>query len=283
MTNGENQDSPKTSTPQKPGIRTMVSDIKEYAKTKKFSLADLVRIRQNKEIIEPRAPIFSYILFGLILMALIAVGIFGLNRLFEGPDQESKIAAPVSLIPAGQERVIKLKTADKKTFLNSWRPLFSVQLLPGQFLYVKTLAQEPNRFFNAQDLFNLLEVKLPPLLENSLDDRSTLGIIDTAGGNEAVLILEIRTYASAFAGLLEWEENLPVDLLSLLRPDSSYERGENVFLDSVVANNDARFLKNKSGGPIIGYSIFNQRFLIMVQSPQALEIIIKQMSLFPPQ
>ncbi|MBI2507110.1 MAG: hypothetical protein HYW09_00665 [Candidatus Niyogibacteria bacterium] len=286
--NGENkEETPQSNGLKKPGIRTMAGDVQDYVKEKKLSLAGLAAIRQRREIAggpENRSVLRrpAYIFSAILILALLSAGIFWLNRAAREPLAPQKTATPPSLIAAGKEFTVSTENGDKNVFLTSWRDLFNAQLLPRQFLYVKIFDKNNNKFLNAQGLFNLLGISPPLLLANNVGGLSTFGIMDTSRGNETVIITEINSYASAFAGLLQWEANLPVDLLPLLRPGLSYDRGENNFIDSVVANNDARLLKNKEGESILGYSIFNQKFLILAQSPQAMENVIKQMSVLPP-
>ena len=162
------------------------------------------------------------------------------------------------------------------------KKLFSLQLLPREFLYVKIFDSSGLKFLEGRNFFELAGIIPPPIFLDGLSGRATLGLMDTSGGNEPVFIFEITNYSSVFAGLLQWEEKMSADFKDLLAPDIVFDRGENVFKDAVVANNDARFLKNTLGEDALGYSIFNRKFLIISQSPQAIEAVIRQMSALPP-
>ncbi|QQG45948.1 MAG: hypothetical protein HYY55_03120 [Candidatus Niyogibacteria bacterium] len=287
--NGGSQNVPEKNEPKKPGIRTMISDVREYASGKKFSLGELVSAKQERKTAaafeSPMSKIRPaiYVFIALLIIIVAAFGAFWLKRTIQGPSAGTAAESPPPIIRADREVAIELETRNQKTFLDLWQKFLDSQLRPREFIYVKTFDQSQNEFLDAKDIFNLVEITPPPLFENGMGPRSTFGIIDTALGNEPVFIIEINLYSSAFAGLLQWEEKMTADFAKLLKPDLSYDRGENVFLDSVVENNDARFLRNRTGKPIIGYSIFNKQFLIIAQSEQAVGAIIRIMSTLPPQ
>ena len=54
------------------------------------------------------------------------------------------------------------------------------------------------------------------------------------------------------------------------------------FEDELIKNNDARVLKNLSGGIILGYSIFNQKFVIISTSIEALSTVLERLIILPP-
>lgn len=289
MADNENQKPQAETEPKKPGIRTMVSDVQELAKSKKFSLGDLVASRQRRKIEYEEEGGFEkarpYIYLSAIILALILVGsgVFWTARKIQNVSQEQEsLNPPPSVIPASRQQIIEVGSADGRALAGAWKELFRLQLLPREFLYVPVFDRDRNEFLGALDFFGLAQASLPPLFSNSIGGRSSFGVTDTFRGNEPIFIIEITNFSSAFAGLLEWEERMPADLKDLLNPELSYDRGGNVFLDTVVANNDARFLQNRLGEYVLGYSIFNRRFLILAQSPQVMEIAIKQMSALPP-
>ena len=283
----ENQNVPEKTEPKKSGIRTMVSDVQEYASGKKFSLGELVANKgrrtedEDESVIEKIKP-WAYVISAVLILILAGFGAFWIKQAFE-PSDKAVITAPAPLVTAGKEYLLELKSSgDKEALFKEWQKLADSQLLPREFLYIKTLDQEQNKYLDWLEMLAVLESFPPPLLSDSFGQRSTVGFMDTSRGNEAIFIIEVKSYSQAFAGLLRWEEKMADDLKDLLIPGLSYDRGEEAFTDLVVANNDARFLRNRLGEFILGYSIFNRRFLIIAQSPQAIEAAIRQMSALPP-
>ena len=283
----ENQKVQEKNEAPRSSIRTMLGDVQEYAKSKKFSLGELVAERERRtsgpdgQNLTLKIRPWVYVFLAALILILVGSGAFLLRK---APTSEEVpgIAEPKPIVAANRESVIKIQNLDQKTFSNEWKKLLESQFLPRELVYVKIFDSGLNEYLEAQDFFKIIGASVPPLLFDALSGRITASIIDTSRGNEPVLILEINSYSSAFAGLLSWEKNVLDGLRPLLKTDLSYERDEGVFKDSVVANNDARLLQNTLDEPILGYSIFNRKFLVIAQSPQALEIIIRQMSVLPP-
>lgn len=285
---GENQNVPEKTEPKKSGVRTMISDVQEYASGKNFSLGELTARRGSRTNERPAGfglenikPWF-YLASAILVLAIIGAGAYLIKRTVDAPAAPA-LEAPAPLINAVHEETIELETADgREKFFAEWKKLFGLQLLPREFLYVKTFDRSGLEFLPARAFLKLSGANPPPIFTDGLARKSTVGIMDTSRGNEPVFIFEIANHSSVFAGLLQWEEKMPDDLKELLSPDIARDRGENVFHDLVVANNDARFLRNKFGEFVLGYSIFNRRFLIVGQSPQAIEAVIRQMTALPP-
>ena len=192
------------------------------------------------------------------------------------------ITAPKSAIPATQHEIISLAETDRSLFLTQWNALYKKPLLPTEFRAVSVFNTITQTFFTTRELFSLLQIAPPPPLLAGFRDTPTLGTLRTARGIETILIITIRSFSETLAGMLEWERNLPQALNAMLAPDISLERGSTGFEDIVIANHDVRLLKNTAGESVLAYTIFNRQTLIIVQSTEALETILRQFSFFPP-
>ena len=126
-----------------------------------------------------------------------------------------------------------------------------------------------------------MQIAPPPFLANSLSGPFTLGIIRTERGNETTLILATRSFPEALAGMLAWEKDLPQAFSALLPPSRVLTRGTRGFEDAVISNHDVRLIKNTAGDSILFYTIFNRQTLIITESREALESILRQLSFFP--
>lgn len=284
----ENKNDQKGEGPRKPIIRTMVSDVQEYLKGKKFSLTDLLAQKEKRAeegFEEPWTERFKpafYFLALILAVIFIGFGAFWLRKAALEP-KVPKPVQPAAIIPASVVKTIELDSPTRDSFLNEWSGYFNLRLLPREFGQIIIFDISQNKFLEAKDLFELLKINLPPLLSAGLEGPMTIGVMDTPRGNEPIFIFKIKSFSDAFAGMLNWEKDLPAALEGLLSTEISLFRADNNFQDVVVANHDARLLKNKGGENILVYAIFNRRFLILAQSPRALETIVKQLSLFPPQ
>jgi len=178
---------------------------------------------------------------------------------------------------------ITLTGPDRKTFLSEWQSAFNQKLLTNEFRAIALFNKNSNTFFGPQDLFQMLRITPPPLLTGGLRASLTLGIVGTARGPEALMILSGRSFSETLAGMLAWENNLPQALADILSQTITLERGARPFEDIIISNHDARVIKNVAGDPTLIYTIFNERTLIVAQSPEALELALRQLSFFPPQ
>ncbi|MBI2038827.1 MAG: hypothetical protein HYT22_00885 [Candidatus Niyogibacteria bacterium] len=191
------------------------------------------------------------------------------------------VTAPKPAIPATQSEIVRLAESSRSAFLTEWNALYKKPLLPAEFRAVSVLNTQTSAFLSAQELFSLLQLPAPSLLTNGLRGTATLGTIRTARGIETVVIVAVRSFSEALAGMLEWERSLPNALSPLLAPDIALERGSETFTDRIISNHDVRLLKNMAGEPIFLYTIFNRQTLIIVQSQEALEVVLRQLSFFP--
>ena len=78
-----------------------------------------------------------YVLAAALVLVLTGFGAILLKQKPQSSPAASGIEAPKPIIPAGREQVIELEGFDRKKFLDEWKKLFTLQLLPREFLYVK--------------------------------------------------------------------------------------------------------------------------------------------------
>ena len=232
---------------------------------------------------EPHRRWVVWITIGAVIVVVALGGLF--FWFAARPASEPVITAPPSAIRATETEIIQLTGkagAERSTFLSAWNAFFKRPLSSSEFRSVSVLDAATSVFFTAREFLELLGAAPPPLLVNGLRDPFTLGILRTDRDGETVLIFGVRSFSEAFAGMLAWERDLPRSLAALLAPGISPDRGSNIFTDVVVSNHDVRLLKNTAGQPILLYTIFNRQTLIITQSPNALEIVLRQLSFFPP-
>ncbi len=130
------------------------------------------------------------------------------------------------------------------------------------------------KYLTAQEFLTQTGTDVPALLLRSLDPRFTTGI-HIFDGNQMFLVLKINSYENAFAGMLEWEENIETRLLPLLRPaiDLTYPKeavDQRSFRDSVIRNRDVRVLQNELGRTLMLYAFTDQKTLVIATSPETL-------------
>jgi len=82
-----------------------------------------------------------------------------------------------------------------------------------------------------------------------------------------ILILSIRSYESAFAGMLKWEKTMGQDLSAIF---NSANAGD--FQDKEIQNHDTRT------NSVLIYSFINRNYLVIVQNEEPLKEIFRRFS-----
>lgn len=122
----------------------------------------------------------------------------------------------------------------------------------------------------ATEFFAAIGAQLPDDLVNALEDEFFLGI-HTIDKNAPVIIIPIRSYERAFAGMLAWEPQMNTDLAPAFTQVTQFTTGEDEisqqrkFIDIVIRNYDARALKDDNGNIILYYSFPNPKILIIAE------------------
>ncbi|MBI1956970.1 MAG: hypothetical protein HYS44_00720 [Candidatus Niyogibacteria bacterium] len=283
------------SAPKPSSIRTMVGDTEKALKSGELSGASALTRGGTLTRVggytgeEPRHRWVLWLSLAVGAFVIVGGGLFFWFTI-QGTPGTPAITAPKPAIPATQSEIVRLTGLDpfrplaeagRAAFFNEWNVLYKKPLLPAEFRAVSVFNTQTSAFLTAQEFFSLLSVPAPALLTGGLRGTATLGAIRTARGIETVFIVSIRSFSEALAGMLEWERSLPGAFAPLLAPDIPLERGSETFTDRIISNHDVRSLKNTAGEPILLYTIFNRQTLIIAQSPEALEVILRQLSFFP--
>lgn len=265
----------------------MITDAQEYLKGKRVSATQLFAEQSDKGNLyrkpkQKRLTAFIYVSAAILSIVLLIGSAFWIVRVVSKPAIE-KPSVPNPLIPTTSQEIIELESLTSELFLQEWRVLFARNLPPRELLQTPIFNKTKNTFLGSKEFFNLLDASPSALLLSSLTNQMTLGILDTPRGNELLLLLKVRSFSEAFAGMLAWENNLLKDLEKILSQSITLDQGSNIFRDKVIANHDVRILENKNDESIVIYTIFNRQILIIAQSQKAIETAIRQLTFFPPQ
>ena len=148
--------------------------------------------------------------------------------------------------------------------------------------------------YSTNDLLSLLEARVPDTVRRSLDQNYMLGV-HVKANNEPYLLFRITNFNNVFAGMFQWERTLAKDMESIFFRNLSVLNKEltnptvptpifvstttdsgtsttielpqrttsntKIFEDEVIANTDARVLKNQSGKTVFFYTYIDEDYL----------------------
>lgn len=231
----------------------------------------------DKELQRVRIKIFIGV---LLFLVAVAVGYLAYrDYILPAMNDEVIVEKPKKLINA-QEKIIKLASASD--LISEAQKEISRNFGPGDF-YVFLFSQDKEgleHYLSGQEFFVSSGFHLPSRLSLTIRNSNlgAVGSIVAGTKNSPFLIFEVASYDDAFAGALEWEKNMPSELMSFF-PDLK-NAVEREFKDVVIKNQDARVFE--SGDGKIFYTFFNKKLLIITGSEKILEDIIKRYEIFPP-
>lgn len=146
----------------------------------------------------------------------------------------------------------------------------------------------------SSEFLSIIAPGVPDVLLRNLKNEYVFGYY-SFNSNEPFIILKSANYDSAFAGMLEWERNMYVDIGNLIykkekdvvsqasstsstTPAVSRPTYSNGFIDKVILNNDTRVLYKSNGDIAFFYTFFNKDTIIIATSEQTLKEIIYRLT-----
>jgi len=277
-------------------IRTYHTDIARTIKNKKYSIAQIALAQSRKSdkknpyVIKEKARNFRYYVAALVLLIIgIGASIFIVQSLGEG---EEEIALMRDEIIFANNRVdIDTTQYNRRDFLNKIDEIISSS--SGQIGSISEIVIKVGENpIDASNFLELLNSRISGEFDRALEGEMFAGIhiFDT---NEPFLIIKIRQFDRAFAGILDWEENIIEDLsyieydrdiiqLGTSTPLStstiSALTADTEFRDIVIKNRDARAIHDKFGNIRLVYSFPNKNTLVIANNEDTLAEIFDRLT-----
>lgn len=269
-------------------IRTYQSDVAESVKENKTSVAHMViaeeaRKRRLSEFDSPGSK--RNITFVFLGLALIAMG--GFTALFiynkeqrartaiQGAQNQSLIFAEnhrsLSVTGLGSDALAKAIGTKVRNANNKLDTIENISFSEKEGAVEVPVTTERFFFF--------LDTRIPSALLRSLDPVFMFGI-HTFNGNRPFLIFQTNYYENSFAGMLGWEQYMARDLFPIfsIQESPTSEAFNRPFEDVVIKNRDTRVLKDNNGNVILFYTFANKKTLIIANSSDTLEEIIRRLN-----
>ena len=282
--------------PSNPIIRTMRTDAELYAKEKKLSSLQINAAEYIKRSAETPTADDGYSWFSgkifIIAAVLVSAAVLGGGSLFIISRQSStsitiptEEPAPPSFIANDGQISILFKETAPLGLAQKIVAERSKQFRSGALIYLPIKEEFQNgtiTYISAADTIKALGLSAPVLLSDILQRDYSLFIFGRSGSNDIVLIVKAANFERAFSSMLEWEMTLARDwhIFSLEVNITSLPR---TFSDEVIKNNDVRILKKDDGTMIVGYTIFNKKYITISSSREALRTALDRFIQLPPQ
>jgi hypothetical protein len=290
-------DAEKTSVGAKPVIpsmRTFKDDLQTLVKVKKMSLVKAATLENDKrrgqeKVANSGGPVREKSrarVFAITFAIVVLVGLGGLAALavitIQGQRaSDVQVADDNSFLFTEQTFTLPLTGQKPRDLLNQLAGARQgVGLTLGAITRIVPTVNETNietgkeseRQASTSELLNSLGTRAPQDLVKSFDDVFFMGV-HTVDENVPIIIIPILLYQNAFAGMLEWEDNINEDLSPLFSKVPYQTKGAdgnispNRFEDIIIRNFDVRALRDLDGSIRMLYAFPTREILIIAESP----------------
>ncbi len=135
----------------------------------------------------------------------------------------------------------------------------------------------------ANEVLEVLLLKISPVFIRNVKDPLVLGVLRDEG-TAPYILLRVLNFDVAFAGMLEWEENMSQDLTPFfgetvtetLLPRNIRTLGPPQFVDALASNQSIRILYDGQGEERIVYAFVNSNTLVITSTTNALTTILER-------
>lgn len=264
-------------------IRTFQGDVNEYLQKKKISWQQLVSQKSSGERIFSRSQRrIIMVLAGFAVFLIVAGLVFFVYKKFtaEPIKPGAEIARPPQALINGG-KLIEIKADAREKFFLAIQEIQNKNLNYMDFQGVY-LVNKNHDVLGPKEFFDFLEISPPLTLKDALGKEITLGIIGKKQGSEFIMLMPVENFERGFAAMLRWEPTMAMDFRFFIKKEKLVDFEPKFFQDLIIKNQFTRFLNNKHGEELIGYSIFDRRILIIGFSKEALKIAIEKLLLSPP-
>ena len=273
-------------------FRTLQSDMASAVKTQDHSLAQMIiadkkrkresGYRDKKISIEDKHSNNVYkILFGFIIVVVIAsLGVKLVWQEKESSEEPPRKQISTAIIPINEQIVLNIKTFTDsgETFITTVNSvLVKNKTESGDIVHLHLTKEieitntETNKIkktditLPVEEFFELWENSAPESLIRSFEKEDYMfGFYDTGKEMSPFLLLELKSFDQAFAGVLGWENVLCKNMQNIFQ---TKECPQYKFKNAQLLDTDIRVLEIESGKPAILYGFLNDdSMLIITQS-----------------
>lgn len=273
-------------------LRTYQSDIAKIIQEQRPSQVDIAIAEQKKQYKtgarerkkmsaeqKERMKTVGLVVFGILLIASGALSFYFF--FIKKTIGTGTVPAPVqgSLIFADSRKELPLPSGtDRRAFVNAIAQTIKDAKESGNSITEYRIVEKGalgSAALPTGRFFSLLETHAPDALLRSLDPVFSFGI-HTLIKNEPFFVFKTTFFESAFAGMLDFEQNMEPDLGPLFSNKASPIPGR-PFEDDVIKNKDTRVIRNQSGAILFFYTFPDREHLILVTNETTLSELIPRL------
>ena len=288
--------SPAPTNPPLKQIRTFQGDVARALKTQNESLYSIHETEKLKQASGGTVPSFAiddspkrrrmaFLLLGGILFIIL-----GLAGAWLAYNEFLKKTAPPVVTLAENRFITPQQTVDiDLTGTTRDRALEAIQDESGEVgkdelkhLVLRKGIGPAAPLITSTEFFLILGGAVPSNLIRAFEPLFMLGTL----GESRFLIFKISSYDNAFGGMLNWENRMPSDIGPIFSTNDLVKNipSTYVFKDIVSKNKDVRALfapigpESTSTTPVLLYSFFDNRMLIITDSLDTLKTLIDRLT-----
>lgn len=276
----------KKSTSSISPLRTYKADYSDLVKNKNLGQIDIVAAEmkrgygssadENSEFGQKKG--VNPLILILVLAAMGIAGylvylILGLNVPALTPKQKAQIPTPL-IFSEKQENII-LKDASRNELSGELKRTLQKPFPRNNIVYLPLIKDEETKetYIDLKTLLSLLRFDLPVNLTESLENSYMMGLY-SKNERYPILILKIKRYEDAFAGMISWENSMATDLSTIWPIKKT--TGSDIFKDKTVSNHDIRELNDSEGNLVLMYSFLDKKTLAISTNEEALKAIFER-------
>ena len=190
---------------------------------------------------------------------------------------EPIISLAPSLIPAQSEKRLNITNKTREQIFDEISDELGEGATAGlikNIYFEESSGAEPTAI-SANRFFVFADISAPEILTRSLEKPFMIGFWGEENWDATpFMILKVSGYDTGFAGMLDWEKDLPRAFDLLFGTNINTELKSKIkFQDIVALERDARVVEAPSG-KTISYAFANENTLVIAGSEKALEAII---------
>jgi len=280
-------------------LRTYEGDVAGYFKTHDASMAKIAIAEQTRRKRKPEPELkprrearpkkaLALVLFSIFFVVAGGFAIYFIVSAIKARPVIIGTETVKTLVPTEAQKEINLDLLDQSKLKNQLvAEIANTQLQLGSalgFYFTKTSALG-KQLATANDFLSQIAPNAPNSLTRILKNDFLFGIV-AFDGNQPFLILRHSSFQQAFAGMLEWEKNLPFDLEEIFVSTKDIAIGDSnplVFIgsnfsDEIINNKDTRVLKGEDGKTQLIYSLLDNSTLLITRSKGAFGKILERLS-----
>ncbi len=268
--------------PRIPALHTLKGDVTEYIKERDISLTEIAAqgARQRYSNEESGRSKRFFVLAAIFVLFVAGLG-FGGWYVFlrEKPaSEETAFRTPKPIIVSEKQEIITLKSEKRSELVGSMQQKLDSLIALNTVLDIPIFLETPDKkeFLKTGSFFNILEITPPANVTQALEGSFGLGVYYLKK-NVPFLVLKIRSFELAAAGMFEWEKKLSSDLAPVLLIKNKAAIGKK-FQDGMLKNHDVRILYDASNNPIIAYTFINAGYLLITTDSDTIEEIFRRFS-----